>query len=459
VRNKPAQKINFLVVMIKNLFVNSRQMKRWRLFLSVIFFGISSLIPVISYAHQTPTTIVLLDINPGKVNVELQLPLSELELAFGQPVTKNPETFIERMGPQLTEYLKAHINSYVTKENPWVVEVMDMAVKKGEQLASGTAFWELVVQLVLHPPAGVSTRKFTFDYDVIMHQVINHAAFVSIRNDWEVGKTGDQPVEAGVIRWNTKDNVIYPLQINLEKGSWWKGFKSMLSLGMQHIKEGTDHLLFLLVLLLPATVLLNGKRWGKFGGTRYSIVRLIKIATAFTIGHSVTLLIGALGWLRLPTQPVEILIAFSILISAIHAVYPLFPGRETYVAAGFGLIHGLAFAAVLANLNLDAGPMALSILGFNLGIELMQLFVIALVVPWLIFLSRTDIYKWIRISGAVLAAIAALAWIAERSSGDANFITGFIQRIVPYAKYMIISFAVFSLLVYGWQRYKEKGSA
>ena len=56
---------------------------------------------------------------------------------------------------------------------------------------------------------------------------------------------------------------------------------------------------------------------------------------------------------------------------------PLFPGRESWVAAGFGLVHGLAFAGTLANLQLDTGPMALSILGFNLGIELMQLFVIA----------------------------------------------------------------------------------
>lgn len=426
-----------------------------KLFYTILIIIIGC-IPQFAIAHQTPTTIILLDVSPGKVAMELQLPLSELELAFGNAITKDPETLVQKFGPQLTEYLMAHIHPYAAKEAPWTVEVTGMTVNKGAQMATGPPFWELLVQLVLHPPTGISTRKFILDYDVIMHQVINHAAFVSIRNDWESGKADVQPAEAGVIQWDTKDNVIHPLEINLEKGSWWKGFKSMLSLGMQHIKEGTDHLLFLLVLLLPAMLLLNGKQWGGFGGTKYSIIRLLKITTAFTIGHSLTLLIGALGWLRLPSQPVEILIAFSILISAIHAIKPIFPGKEIYVAAGFGLTHGLAFASVLANLNLSTGPMALSVLGFNIGIELLQLLVIALIIPWLILLAQTDLYKWIRIAGATFAAIAALAWIAERSMGQANFVTDAIQQLSLYAKWCIIFLAFTALLAFLLQKHKIK---
>ncbi len=413
-------------------------------------------IPQITKAHQTPTSIVLLDVSPGKVAMELQLPLTELELAFGHEVTKNPETLVERLGPQLKEYIKAHIHIFIIKENEWLLEFTSMKVNKTLQAGSSVPYWEVVAKLSLTPPAGVSTRKFIVDYDVILHQVINHAAFISIRNDWETGKTGEQLTEVGVIKWDTKNNIVYPLQINLDNGSWWKGFKGMLGLGMQHIKEGTDHLLFLLVLLLPAMLVVNGKQWGRFGGAKYSIVRLLKIVTAFTIGHSLTLLIGALGWVKLPTQPVEILIAFSILISAIHAVYPIFPGKEVYVAAGFGLIHGLAFASTLANLNLSAGPMALSILGFNLGIELMQLFVVALIVPWLIILSKTPAYKWVRIIGATIAAIAALAWVAERSNGQANVITNFIQKQSANSYWCIAAIAIIALLVYGRQWFKKR---
>jgi hypothetical protein len=122
----------------------------------------------ITWAHQTPTTIVLLDISPGKLAIELQLPLTELELAFGHEVTKNPETLIERFGPQLKEYLAAHIHIFTTKENPWQLEFKSMKVDKTAQAASGPPYWEIAVQLNAIPPPGVSTRKFILDYDVIM---------------------------------------------------------------------------------------------------------------------------------------------------------------------------------------------------------------------------------------------------------------------------------------------------
>ena len=230
----------------------------------------------------------------------------------------------------------------------------------------------------------------------------------------------------------------------------------MISLGMQHIKEGTDHLLFIIVLLLPAMLITNGKRWGTFGGAKYSVVRLLKIATAFTIGHSITLLAGAAGWLHLPSKPVEVLIAFSILVSAVHAVRPIFPGREAWVAAGFGLIHGLAFASALANLQLDSLRLGLSILGFNIGIELMQLAVILITVPWLILLSRTTFYPGVRIGGAVLSGIAALAWMIERASERVSPVSGFVQRVAPYAPWLIVILAVFAVVVF-WRETKFTG--
>ena len=427
--------------------INSRHKNSWRLFIFAIIFMVTALRTTICSAHQTPNTLVFLDASPNRVALELQMPVSELELAFGNNISQNPETLIEKFGLQLKEYLKAHIHAYSKKVTPWNVEIETLRMDRGKYTESRINYWEVVANVVITPAPGENTRKFMLDYDVIMHQVINHAALLSIRSDWETGNLNGSSAEAVVISWNTKDNVIYPLEINLQQGSWFTGFKSMLALGMQHIKEGTDHLLFLIVLLLPATLLVNGRQWGKFGGTKYSILRLLKIVTSFTIGHSITLLIGALGWLKLPAQPVEILIAFSILVSAIHAISPIFPGKETYVAAGFGLIHGSAFASILANLKLSAGTMALSILGFNVGIELMQLFIILLIVPWLILLSRTALYKWVRIPAAVLAGIAALGWIVEWVSGNTNFITEILGQLTPYAVWLIVALAIVSCVV------------
>lgn len=325
---------------------------------------------------------------------------------------------------------------------------MLIAIVTGNDPMIGT-YKEVVVHFTLTPPDARYLHTFVFNYDAVIHQVVTHSALVYVSQDWANGiqdKNSGQQI--GIIQMDVPTGKILPLQINLEPGSWWKGFKSMLSLGMQHIKEGTDHLLFLIVLLLPAMLVANGKQWSHFGGIRYSITRLLKIVTAFTIGHSITLLAGALGWLKLPGQPVEIMIAFSILVSAMHAIRPIFPGKEIFIAAGFGLIHGLAFASVLANLHLGGGQLALSVLGFNAGIEIMQLFVIVLIIPWLILLSKTSLYKWVRITGALLAAVAALAWIAERTSGKTNIITGFIQTIAQYDLWRIAPLLVVLLIVY-----------
>ncbi|SEO62085.1 HupE/UreJ family protein [Mucilaginibacter sp. OK283] len=439
-----------------NIFsINSRHKNSWRLFIFATIFAVTALRSTIAAAHQTPNTLVFLDASPHRVALELQMPLSELELAFGNNISKNPETLIEKFGPQLTEYLKAHIHAYTKKATPWNVEVEALRMDKGKYIENGIDYWEVVARVVIIPLPGESTRKFMLDYDVIMHQVVNHAALVSIRSDWEAGNLNTSSADAMVISWNTKDNVIYPLEINLQQGSWFKGFNSMLALGMQHIKEGTDHLLFLIVLLLPSMLLPVKKHWGGFGGVKCSLRNLLKIVTAFTIGHSVTLLLGALGWLSLPAQLVEVLIAVSILVSAVHAIYPIFPGREALVAAGFGLIHGLAFASVLSNLNLTALTLTLSILGFNIGIEVMQLFVIAIIVPWLMLMSRTLVYPFFRTGAAILAGVAALAWMAERVFNQPNLITQVILKFTSYELWLVFAVAIFSVTAFLSARFKK----
>jgi HupE / UreJ protein len=130
-------------------------------------------------------------------------------------------------------------------------------------------------------------------------------------------------------------------------------------------------------------------------------------------------------------------IALSILVSAGHAARPLFAGRERYIAGAFGLVHGLAFASALQNLQLTAAaPLALSILGFNLGIEALQLYVIGLCFPSLLVLSAIPYYGRVRLSAAILAGIAALAWVFERITRSPNVVTAFVQALAqdPYAR-------------------------
>jgi hypothetical protein len=192
------------------------------------------------------------------------------------------------------------------------------------------------------------------------------------------------------------------------------GFASLFRLGMRHIAEGTDHLLFLLALLLPAPLMVFGSRWAGFAGARLSLLRILRVVTAFTAGHSITLALAASGLVRVTSRPVEVLIALSILLSAVHALRPLFPGHEARIAAFFGLIHGLAFAATLEELGLGRWERVTGILAFNLGIETTQLVVVAAVLPALVLMSRTSAYAFLRIGGALFAGCASAGWIVER---------------------------------------------
>lgn len=226
------------------------------------------------------------------------------------------------------------------------------------------------------------------------------------------------------------------------------GVTSMFRLGMRHIAEGTDHLLFLIALLLPAPLLATGSRWTTKASVGRSLIQILRVVTAFTVGHSVTLALGASGLVSLPTHPVEVLIAVSILISAVHALRPIFPGREPLIAAGFGLIHGLAFATTLQNLGVGAWQRLASILGFNLGIETMQVVVVCATLPSFIVLSRTPLYKVFRIVGATIAAITSMGWILERLFSLGSSVDVWVSRAAEHASWIALVLALGSLVAW-----------
>jgi hypothetical protein len=366
-----------------------------------------------SYAHPMPNTLVMLDVKEKIVSAELQIPLTELELAFGKNLSLHPNNIITVYGDSLITYILIHFRPRSVDAKNWTVVVNTLNVDSTQQLLTGR-YYELKAFLTLTPPENASTRNFILDYDLVIHQLVTHKAIIYIRQDWENGVTRDNANEIGVISLDIKNNTIQPFIVDLQKGSRFKGFKNIFWLGVTHIAEGTDHLLFLLVLLLPASLIVIDKRWSIGGGRKYTFIRLVKIATAFTIGHSLTLILGALNIVQLPAKPVEVFIAVSILITAIHCLRPLFYGKEIYIAAGFGLVHGLAFATILSNLHLEGIQMALSILAFNLGIEAMQLLIIFIVFPILLWLCNKSYYKYIKNTGAFAAIILSVTWIAER---------------------------------------------
>ena len=401
---------------------------------------------VSAQAHDVPPSLVLIDIGRDAVDLELQLPLGELGAALSQDLTVAPESAIREHGRQISAYVLDHVRLTAVAGRHFTARVHSLEISKTSNPNWVSNEW-LTMRIRMQRPPGADTERFKLDYDVILQPVVTHKALVYVRRDVRNGLLGEAPQPIGLIAFQQTH-----LEVDGTDGSWWKGFAKLWRLGGSHIAEGTDHLLFLLVLLLPAPVLVSRRRWEGIRSVRDSAWTITKTVSGFTLGHSITLALGALGALNVPAQPVEILIAISIIVSAIHAWRPLFAGRELYLAAGFGLIHGLAFATTLRGLSDDGWTLAVSLVGFNLGIESMQLAVIACVMPWLLILSRTRVYGAVRHVGVTLGVGAALAWIWERVTGESNRIAQVVESVARHPDWIIGILAASALLALALER-------
>jgi HupE / UreJ protein len=229
-------------------------------------------------------------------------------------------------------------------------------------------------------------------------------------------------IEAGDL---TQAGILSP-----EAGTWlvqlgspnlWRQFATYLREGIWHIWIGIDHLLFLFCLLLPAARRRDRAAGEPRAYDRPALLEIAKVVTAFTVAHSITLGLAALGVVELPSRLVESAIAASIVLAALNSVHPIVARRLWLVAFGFGLIHGFGFASVLADLALPEGALVLALLGFNLGVEIGQLMLVALFLAVCWALRRLDVSapRWAApASACAIGAIGAL-WFAERAFGVA----------------------------------------
>jgi hypothetical protein len=388
-----------------------------------------------AWGHPMPNSAVVLRVHRTGIDAELTLPISELAAGWEKPLPRDAVQTVRQYGEELKDYVRLHVRPSAPDGRPWTVTVRELFPVAEQEP-------DVRVALSMTPPPGAPVDRLTFGYDVIFHHLITHTAVVTLASDWHNGVLGDDPVLLGTMRDNNAEIVI-----DRSGGSWFRGFAAMFRLGVRHIAEGTDHLLFLLALILPAPLVAVSGRWGGYAGGRTAFRRIVKVVTAFTLGHSVTLVIGALGWARLPGTLVESAIALSILVSAVHALVPIFRGREVFIAGGFGLVHGLAFAATLTGFGFDPWMLVSSVLGFNLGIEAFQLLVILAVMPALVLLARSRVYGPIRVSGAALTGIAAAAWFGERAFGWANPVGPLVEALASHALWVLAGLVVLTVAV------------
>jgi hypothetical protein len=193
-------------------------------------------------------------------------------------------------------------------------------------------------------------------------------------------------------------------------------FASYLREGIWHIWLGFDHVLFLLSLLLPAVLIRRSDAWEPAWSFRVAFIDVAKIVTAFTVAHSITLSLAVLGLVSLPSRWVESAIAASVVFAALNNLFPVIARGRWIAAFAFGLIHGFGFAGALEDLGLPAGSLALSLAGFNIGVELGQLAIVAVFLPAAYAVRTSWTYRRVVLAGgsAVIATIAG-AWLVERA--------------------------------------------
>jgi HupE / UreJ protein len=205
-------------------------------------------------------------------------------------------------------------------------------------------------------------------------------------------------------------------QFDLARPSRLAQFLDYAREGVFHIWMGFDHILFLLSLLLPAVLVRQARTWQPVASLRLALFEVLKVVTAFTLAHSLTLSLATLGVMTLPSRWVESAIAASVVIAALGNIFVFVEKRRWVVAFAFGLIHGFGFAAVLADLGLPRDVLLFALVGFNLGVEAGQLVVVACFLPIAYLLKETQFYRRAALPGGSLAiALVAVVWLAERA--------------------------------------------
>jgi len=208
-------------------------------------------------------------------------------------------------------------------------------------------------------------------------------------------------------------------QFTLAESSKTAQFFDYLKDGVLHIWSGFDHILFLLSLLLPAVLVrsaTSGEVWAASPGFRASSLGVLKVVTAFTVAHSVTLTLATLGVVSLPSRLVESAIAASVVLAAINNIRPVVRGGRWIIAFCFGLMHGFGFASVLVDLGLPQGSLLLALVAFNIGVEVGQLAIVAVFLP-LAYVARGTLFhrRAILVGGSSCVALIAAFWLVERA--------------------------------------------
>lgn len=347
-----------------------------------------------AWGHPATPSTVSLEVGATTVHVVVQVPRDQLEMALqgvATPDLSGPPPGDERVTAYLTEHFA------LEDDGPLEVRVQSLQwTDVGEEP-------HVVVAADGRRPDGGPIGPLCLKDDVVAERVRSHKIVVTLQRDVADG-LGEAPRLLGVLGVG-HDTVCVARSAAVGAGPLLASLRS----GAEHVLAGVDHLLFLGTLLLVAPLTARDGRWApRAEGTAWRVLTLV---TGFTVGHTVTLLAAALDVVDVPAGPVEVLIALSVLLGAVHAARPLYPGREPGVAAVLGLVHGLGFASALGGTGLGRGELLGPLGAFNVGIELVQVAMVGVLAPLWWGVAR---HAGLRAVAAGAIGVVAAAWTGQR---------------------------------------------
>lgn len=379
-------------------------------------------------AHKVDQTYVYLSVRQDRMHGEFQINQKELNAQFGLNLKKRLS--------------KAELIPHKEAIQNYLLDKVAFSSKLGDHPYR----FDSIGIVKLNELPDFLKVYFTFDnikdipeeMDVKFEAFIEddpvHQGLLLIKYNWKAGILDNESLSSLIFGPKLRKS---QQKLDLTDGSIMKGVITMIQQGMWHIYIGLDHILFLVALLLPAVVrreapiqsikiererkskFLNfmeraGLAWIPVEKFKPAFFYIIKIVTFFTLAHSITLSLAALGWVSLSSRLVESIIAFSIGLAALHNITPILKGKEWMIAFGFGLFHGFGFASVLGEKGMEGDYLGYTLFGFNVGVEIGQILIICAIFPILFFLRKTRFYPKIITWGSVLLILISIYWCIER---------------------------------------------
>lgn len=358
----------------------------------------------VAQAHKPSDSYLRLKIAENHIAGQWAIALRDLDYAIGLDSNDNGEI----TWGELREHY-ANISAYAlarlqlaSQDSPCQIAPIQSHQQRVERLSDGSyASFDFTAD------CSATIQELSIDYSLFFDLDPQHRGLVQLQQGL---------VEHSIVLSPSQSS----RHIQLQHSNWMQQFADYFASGVWHIAIGFDHILFVVTLLLPAVLYRQAGRWQQVSNFRAAAIDSLKVVTAFTIAHSITLSLASLDIVRLPGSLVEATIAASVVIAALNNLIPLFPARRWSFAFAFGLIHGFGFAAVLSDVGLSDGSLAISLLAFNLGVEAGQLAIVASLLPILYLLRRQRLYRpLIHVSGSMCAVAIGMLWLYERLSGAA----------------------------------------